>query len=67
MDKQKDTVRSDFASHSPVGFRDLLSIYTMLQYYVTKMDSRSTFVHSEKDPHDVYVIPPRDCIETKFY
>lgn len=60
-------VKTDSASCLPTGFRVLLSICTLVRFYVSKIDVKSAFLQSSKGNRNVYAIPPQECTERSFY
>ena len=60
-------MKTDSASCPPSGFRVLLSIATMMKWFITKIDVKSAFLQSGPATRNVYVIPPKECKDRTFY
>lgn len=60
-DKERENLKSDSATCPPTGIRVLLSIASLLQWPLAKVDFTSAYLQTGPALRDVYVIPPREC------
>ena len=66
-DSNMNDLKRDSATCPPIGFRTLLSICTIMQWFVSKVDIKGAFLQSGPAERDVYVVPPRECARRGFY
>ncbi len=57
-DKEKDDLRTDSASCSPLAFRVFLSVCSLRKMFISKVDVKSAFVQMGPAERDVYMRPP---------
>lgn len=52
---------------SPSGVRILLSIAALRKWRLSTIDVKSAFLQTGRAERDVFVVPPRECADRKFY
>lgn len=65
-DREKENLRTDSASCPPLGIRMLFSLCAIMKWYLSKVDAKSAFLQSGSASREVYVVPPRECNESRF-
>jgi len=66
-DRERDNLKTDSATCSPVGMRLILSIAVIKKWNLAKIDFKSAFLQSGQAIRDVYVKPPRESKEKFVY
>ncbi len=58
-DMEKEELRTDSASCSPLAFRLFLSVCSLRKLFISKVDFKSAFLQTGPAERDVYVRPPK--------
>lgn len=66
-DKEKHTVKSDFAVCPSLQIRTLLSIANIFKRTQARIEVKSTFLRTGEAERDIYVEPPRECKNRSLY
>ncbi len=64
-DSEKENLRTDSASCSPLAFRIFLSVCSLKKMFISKVDFKSAFLQTGLAERDVYVRPTK-CDKSKF-
>lgn len=66
-DNEKGNLKIDSQTCPPIGFRILLSICSLFQWTLAKIDVKLAFLQTGSALRDVYVVPPRESPRRPFY
>lgn len=64
-DREKAKLKTDSSTCAPTGIRILLSLATLFQCCLAKIDFESAFLQNGIAKRDVYVVPPRESNDKK--
>lgn len=65
-DREKAKLKTDSSTCPPTGIRILLSLATLFQWCLAKIDFESAFLQTGRAKRDVYVVPPRESNHKNF-
>ena len=60
-DKDRDYLKTDSSQCSPIGIRSLVSMATMMQWPISKIDFVSALLQTGDARRDLYAISAREC------